>query len=353
VTLKVLADELGLSTTSVSIVLNRVPAAKAIPEETQRRIMDAAQRVDYRPNSLARSLRHQRSFTIGVLVPEISEGYAVQVMRGIEDYLLQEGYLYFVASHRHRRDLVDEYASLLLDRAIEGLIAIDTPCDKALPVPVVTVSGHTILPGVTNIVLNHDRAALLALQHLRELGHRRVAVIKGQSFSSDTAVRWRAIRAAAGAVGLPLDRRLLVQLEGDRSLPELGYEVTERLLRQSTTFTAVFAFNDLSAFGAIGALRDAGLRVPADVSVVGFDDIPGAASHNPPLTTVRQPLARMGKIAAETVVKRIALDSEAFPEVSVEPELVVRASTAPPAARSRQAISAAAGRPQSAETETP
>jgi DNA-binding LacI/PurR family transcriptional regulator len=329
ITLKTLADQLGLSTASVSIVLNGAPTAKAIPAETQRRIRDAARQVGYRPNSLARSLRHRRSFTIGVLVPEISEGYAVQVMRGIEDRLLQEGYLYFVASHRHRRDLMDEYSALLLDRAVEGFIAVDTPWEKALPVPVVAVSGYKHARGVTRIFLNHERAATLALQHLTQLGHRRVAVIKGQVFSSDTAARWRAIRDAAGTLGLPLDRRLIVQLEGDRPLPELGYGVTQKLLEQSPGFTALFAFNDLSAFGAINALRDGGYHVPTDVSVVGFDDILGAVSHNPPLTTVRQPLVRMGEIAAETLIRRITISpSPPFPAIAVEPELVIRASTA-------------------------
>ena len=330
VTLRVLADHLGLSPASVSLVLNQAPGAAAIPRATQERIVAAARKFNYRPNTLARSLRRQRSFTIGVLVPEISEGYATLVLRGIEDRLLQEGFLYFVASHRHRRDLLDEYPRLLLDRAVEGLIAIDTPCQRALPVPVVAVSGRQNTPGVTNVILNHDRAATMALKHLQSLGHQRIAVIKGQTFSSDTDIRWRAIRKAATRLGVVLDRQLVVQLEGDGPLPEAGYDITRQLLRTRPGFTAIFAFNDLSAFGAIGALRDARLRVPDDVSVVGFDDILSASSHNPPLTTVRQPLRQMGEIAAETMVQRIAAGRAAKAPrlVHVEPELIVRASTA-------------------------
>ena len=198
-----LADHLGLSPASISLVLNQAPAAEAIPKPTQDRILAAARRFNYRPNTLAKSLRRQRSFTIGVMVPEISDGYASMVMSGIEDQLLQEGYLYFVASHRHKPDLIDEYPKLLLARAVDGLIAVDTPCDRPLPVPVVAVSGHRHTEGVTNIVLNHERAAFVALEHLAALGHKRVAFIKGQAFSSDTAVRWRAIRAGAQRVGLP------------------------------------------------------------------------------------------------------------------------------------------------------
>ena len=196
--------------------------------------------------------------------------------------------------------------------------------------PIVAVSGHHHTPGVTNVILNHDRAATLALKHLQSLGHRRIAVIKGQTFSSDTEIRWRAIRQAATRLNVSLDRQLVVQLEGDGPLPEAGYDITRQLLRTRPGFTAIFAFNDLSAFGAIGALRDANLRVPDDVSVVGFDDILSASSHNPPLTTVRQPLRQMGEIAAETIVKRIAAGRTARAPriVHVEPELIVRASTA-------------------------
>jgi len=139
---KFLAEHLGLSPATVSLVINRSPAAKSIPHRTQERIRQAARELNYRPNFVARSLRAQRSFTIGVVVPEISEGYAALVMSGIEDYLLQEGYFYFVVSHRHRNDLVDEYPRLLQQRAVEGLIAVDTACQGGVPIPVVAVSGH-------------------------------------------------------------------------------------------------------------------------------------------------------------------------------------------------------------------
>jgi DNA-binding LacI/PurR family transcriptional regulator len=330
VTLRTLADHLGLSPASISLVLNQAPAAEAIPKPTQERILAAARRFNYRPNTLAKSLRRQRSFTIGVMVPEISDGYASMVMSGIEDQLLQEGYLYFVASHRHKPDLIDEYPKLLLSRAVDGLIAVDTPCDRPLPVPVVAVSGHRHTDGVTNIVLNHERAAFVALEHLAALGHKRVAFIKGQAFSSDTAVRWRAIRAVAQRVGLSIDSALVTQLEGDDPSPDLGYHTTRRLLEGGREFTALFAFNDISAIGAIRALREAGRRVPEDISVVGFDDIQSAEFQNPGLTTVRQPLRRMGELAAQTILKRVEQrNGTGYPRtLSVDPELIVRGTTA-------------------------
>ncbi len=327
--LKSLAQHLGLSQAAVSFVINRSPAAKSIPQKTQELIRAAAKELNYRPNYLARSLRQQRSFTIGVVVPEISEGYAALVMSGIEDHLLQEGYFYFVVSHRHRAELIEEYPLLLQQRAVEGLIVVDTVLAEAVDVPSVAVSGHRDVPGVTNIVLNHSRAASLAVQHLVELGHKKVAFIKGQAFSSDTAVRWDSVREAAQKFGVDVKEQLVGQLEGESSSPLLGYQVTQKLLAGGEMFTALFTFNDISAIGAIQALREAGKRVPEDVSVVGFDDIQSAAFQNPALTTVRQPLREMGMIAAETLVQRITAPAKApYPkEIVVEPELIVRAST--------------------------
>ena len=329
VTLRDLANHLKLSPATVSLVINRSPSAVSIPHNTQERVLAAARALHYKPNIFARSLRKQRSFTIGVIVPEVSEGYAATVLSGIEDHLLQEGYFYFVVSHRHRGDLIDEYPRLLMSRAVEGLVAVDTPMAHALPLPTVAVSGHQHIDGITNIVLNHRRAVAMALEHLHGLGHRRIAFIKGQQFSSDTAARWNAISAAAGRLGIEISSKLTTQLEGDSPTPEPGYFATQRLLAGGQAFTALFCFNDISALGAIRALREAGLRVPQDVSVVGFDDIQAAAFQNPGLTTVRQPLRKMGKTAAETVLNRIQLGSAVghADQITVEAELIVRGST--------------------------
>jgi DNA-binding LacI/PurR family transcriptional regulator len=328
---KFLAEHLGLSPATVSLVINHSPAAKSIPHRTQERIRKAARELNYRPNFMARSLRAQRSFTIGVVVPEISEGYAALVLSGIEDHLLEEGYFYFVVSHRHRSDLIAEYPHLLQQRAVEGLIAVDTACRKGVGIPVVAVSGHSKVEGVTNIVLDHVSAAKLAITHLAQLGHRKIAFIKGQSFSSDTEVRWQAVQVVAKDLEIVINERLVGQLEGESSSPQLGYEATRKLLATEEPFTALFAFNDVSAIGAIRALRETGRRVPEDVSVVGFDDIQSEAFQNPSLTTFRQPLRQMGVMAAETLLRRINAPARApYPKaITVAPELIVRESTAP------------------------
>lgn len=340
ISLRGLAQHLGLSSTTVSRVVNRSPGAKAIPAATQERILQAAKQLHYRPNIMAQSLRKQRSYTIGVMVPEVSEGYAALVLKGLEDYLLGEGYFYFVVSHRHRAELLEEYPRLLVARAVEGIVAVDTPLDHALSVPVVTISGHHKVDGQTNIVLNHRRAATLALEHLAGLGHRQIAVLMGQSFSSDTATRWNAIRYAAKQLQIRLDPQLVVQLQTDSPTSEPGYRATQELLRTPASFTAIFAFNDVSAIGSIRAIREAGLRVPEDVSVVGFDDIPSAAFQHPALTTVRQPLQTMGMLSVQHLLECIKMrqgrgkhskSKQTNPPhklIVVEPELIVRNSTA-------------------------
>ncbi len=338
--LATLSRHLGLSAAAISRVLNGAPAARSIPAATQERIFAAARQFNYRPNILARSLRRGRSMTIGVLVPEVSEGYTTLVLAGLEQGLRQAGYFFFLFSHHHEEDLIARSHAMMLDRAVDGLVAIDTLLPVRSALPTVTVSCPAMQDGITNILLNHRHAADLAIKHLTGLGHRRIAVIKGQSFSSDSEPRWQAIRHAAGDAGFPIDDKLVAQIEGDAPGHEPGYFAAQRLLASNLPFTALFAFNDVSAIGAIRALRDAGLRVPQDVSVVGFDDVQSAAFQNPPLTTVRQPLRTMGMVAAETIVRQISASPQHTPmkQLIMEPELIIRESTcAPPKHRSRGA----------------
>jgi LacI family transcriptional regulator len=337
VTLKVLAQHLGLSPATISLVINRSPAARSIPAKTKDRVLAAAQALNYRPNQLARSLRSKRSFSVGVLLPEISEGYAASILAGIDALLVQEGYFFLVASHRNKPDLLDEYFQMLTDRLVEGYIVVNTPLAKAPARPAVAVSGHRRLAGVTNVAIDHDRAAFLALSHLAELGHERIAFFKGHRGSSDRDDRWRGIEGAARSLGLRVRPELTLELEGESVgggfSPEEGYKegyvFGQKLLARAAPFTSLFAFNDVSAIGAMRAFCDAGLRVPGDVSVVGFDDIQSAAFQNPRLTTVRQPLREMGETAARMLLRRLAGEPASSEDITVEPQLIVRESTGP------------------------
>jgi LacI family transcriptional regulator len=332
--LKILADYLGLCPATVSVVLNNVPG-RSIPHETRERIREAARKFNYHPSLVARSLRKKRTFTVGVLVPELTDGYHTMVMSGIGDHLMREGYFYFSAHHRHKPDMIEEYPRLLVGRGAEGLITIDTNLTHELPVPAVAVAGHRKLPGITNVILDHQLAAELIIRHLVKLGHKHIAFMKGQPFSSDSSTRWEGIVAAAKGMKVSISQELTVQLERDISSPELGYPVVQTLLQSRKRFTAIVAFNDISAIGAIRALRDANLRVPEDISIIGFDDIQLAAFHTPRLTTIRQPLREMGESAARLLLQRLQGFRDYPSELAVPPELIIRETTAPASSKSR------------------
>src|ERR1700730_8964532 len=351
VTLKTIADQLNLTPGTVSAALNNSAAAQSIPERTKQRILAAAKELNYRPNYFARSLRLQRTYTIGVIAEEIGDGYGSLVISGIEEYLRKNDYFFLTVIHRHDPKLLQTYAQMLLTRGVEGFITTDTSIMEKLALPTVAVAGHERVEGVTNIVLDHKRAARLALEHLKELGHEEIAFIKGQTISSDSAVRWSAICEVAEELDILIRPELTIQLEGTDSTPGIGYPFAKQLLARKQPFTALFAYNDISAIGSIWAIKEAGLRVPEDISVVGFDDIPGAAYANPGLTTVRQPLIRMGQIAAQTVVDLIEGRGEYVPEIAIEPEFVVRESTG--AAPARQLRSIAGGARHSQDSYTP
>jgi LacI family transcriptional regulator len=251
----------------------------------------------------------------------------------MEELLIEEGYFYLTASHRRKPDLIEEYPRLLLDRCVEGFILIDTMLEHSLKVPVVAVAGHRRFEGVTNVVLDQRRAAELSLRHLHQLGHRKIAFMRGGSHSSDADERWEFQMAVARELKLDVSPELTVDIKLRDSTPEMGFGLAVELVNRGVDFTALVCYNDVSAFGAIRALMDHGLRVPDDVSVVGFDDIQSAAFHNPSLTTIRQPLHQMGGVAARILLQRIR-GQASFPDaVPILPELVIRESTCPPGPR--------------------
>jgi DNA-binding LacI/PurR family transcriptional regulator len=334
ISLRTLGEYLNLSPATISLVLNNAPGVRSIPQETRDRVVEAAAKFDYRPSFFARSLRKRQTFTVGVLVPELSDSYAMQVLSGVEEHLIEEGYFYLTASHRRKPDLIEEYPRLFMDRSVEGFVFIDTALEKSIGIlPVVSVAGHRKIEGVTNVVLDQKRAAELALRHLYQLGHRKIAFMRGGSHSSDADDRWSCLMAVARDLKLAVPPELVVRLELRVSTPELGFQPANELLQRGADFTALLCYNDIAAIGAIRAFMNRGLQVPADISVVGFDDIQSAAFHNPSLTTIRQPLAQMGTTAARILLQRIR-GQATFPDfVSIHPELVIRESTSPPNAK--------------------
>ena len=330
ISLRTLGEYLNLSPATISLVLNNAPGMRSIPQETRDRVRNAAAKFEYRPSFYARSLRKRQTFSVGVLIPDLNDNYAAQILTGMEEFLIEEGYFYLTASHRRKPDLIEEYPRLLMDRCVEGFILVDTFLEHSLKLPVVAVAGHRKIEGVTNVVLDQRRAAELQLRHLVQLGHRKIAFMRGGSHSSDADDRWECQMAVARELKLEVPPEMMVQIQVRVSTPEMGFGPATELVSRGVDFTALVCYNDVSAIGAIRALMDHGLHVPEDVSIVGFDDIQSAAYHNPSLTTIRQPLQQMGMVAARILLQRIR-GQATFPDVvAILPELVIRESTRPP-----------------------
>ncbi len=332
-TLKTLANHLELSPTTVSFVISGSPFAATIAKSTRERIWAAAEKLNYRPNVFARYLHTKKTYSVAVLVPDVGDEYSAALIGGIENCLAKKGFFYFVVSHRGAPELMEKSPDTLLDRGVEGMIFINTPLHRPLPVPIVAICDITEGPGITRITIDNGKAAKLAIDHLLKLGHKEIAVIQGPEGNGDTDDRWRKLRGECTRRGIQIQPKNTVHLGvypacNEKTMSENGYQAAQELLARKISFTALLAFNDASAIGAIRALSDAGLRVPDDVSVIGFDDIPQSLFPVPRLTTIRQPLSSMGELAANTLLEKIS-DNKVGPRLlKVQPELVVRESTA-------------------------
>src|SRR5580658_6718013 len=343
ITIRDVAKDSGFSSTTVSIVLNNAPLARYIPAVTKKRIEQAAKKLGYRPNLFARSLRSKRSHTVGVMVFDMTDPYCTLVLRGIENTLYQSSYLPILTDVHNERSRFERYLEMLLDRRVEALIVlanwlfvdIDVLADlEKSSIPTAMIGRELRTDSVSSVMVDNELGAHAALEHLYSLGHRKIAFIRGPRQLSDTEPRWRGVRNCAKSSGVEMDPRLIVDLPESRdpiSSFEAGYKLTEDLLRQKRPFTALMAFDDMTAFGAIRALAKAGIRVPDQCSVVGFDDVAPAAIYSPALTTVRQPMEMMGTMAATIVLEAINATLEKKPTRSIHrrivPELIVREST--------------------------
>jgi LacI family transcriptional regulator len=343
VTIRDVAKQSGFSSTTVSIVLNDAPLARYIPVVTKRRITRAAEKLGYRPNQFARSLRSKRSHTVGVMVFDMTDPYCTLVLRGIENTLYQASYLPILTDVHNERSRFERYLEMLLDRRIEGLLVlanwlfvdINVLADlEKHNIPTATVGRELRNEKISSVIADNTAGTRAALDHLCSLGHRKIAFIRGPRQLSDTEPRWRGVRALARQRKLEIDPLLIGDLpeSGDPfSSFEQGYKLTEQLLQRRRPFTALMAFDDMTAFGAIRALRKAGVGVPEQCSVVGFDDVAPAAIYSPALTTVRQPMEVMGTAAATIVLEAINAGVEKKPVRTIHrrliPELIVREST--------------------------
>jgi len=343
VTIRDVAKRSGFSSTTVSIVLNNAPLSRYIPDGTKKRIERAAQRLGYRPNQFARSLRSKRSHTVGVMVADMTDPYCTLILRGIESTLYQASYLPILTDVHNDRRRFERYLEMLLDRRIEALIVLANwlfidmnllaDLEKS-SIPTAMIGCELKTDSISSIIVDNEVGGYLALEHLHSLGHRKIAIIRGPRALTDSSPRWRGIRNCARDCQIELGQRLIMDLPESRdpiSSFEAGQKLTDELIRRKRPFTAVLAFDDMSAFGAIRALTRAGIRVPDQCSVMGFDDVAPSALYTPALSTVPQPMEAMGAAAGGIVIDGINAVLEkrdtAALHRKVAPELVVREST--------------------------
>ncbi|RIH86740.1 Catabolite control protein A [Meiothermus luteus] len=324
VTLSDVAREAGVSPSTVSRVINGTARVDARKREA---VLRAIERLGYRPNLMAKGLAQGRSLTIGVVTQEISSPYYGEMLKGVEQALEGTSYHPIFASGHWRADQEEAALKVLVGRQVDGLIVMDgsVPQERLLELaqsmPVVVV-GRSI-PGLRCLGIDNAQGAYEGTRHLIELGHRRIAHIAGPQSHPDAIERLRGYRKALEGAGLPFDPALVV--EGDYLEPS-GLLAVEALLARGALFTAIFAANDQMAYGANVALYRRGIRVPHDVSLVGFDDLPSSSYFTPPLTTVRQPGLEMGWEAARLVLA--LLEGHDYTPKPLAARLVVRESTA-------------------------
>lgn len=324
---------------SISTVSRFVTGAVAVEPATAERVREAITTLGYQPNLLARSLRRQTTQTIGLLVPDNSNPFFAEMSRAIEDAGFAEGYSVILCNSDLSPAKQNAYIDVLLAKRVDGLIlassglvpnddghdAVERILDAGVPCVVVDRDlGETPIDQV--LVNNHEGGRLLGEQ-LAGLGHRQIACIVGPNDLTPSAGRSIGFQQALADAGLPVLADAVVRGDGRA---DGGAEAVRTLLDRNVTFTAVFAFNDQMACGAAAALQRAGLRVPGDVSVVGFDDIPQASANFPALTTIAQPIAEMGEIGVRLLLERMTRGDAPYQRIMLPTRLVVRESSGPP-----------------------
>ncbi len=343
ITLRDVAQESGVSPATVSIVLNNAPLARYIPPPTKDRIERAAKKLGYRPKLVSRFLGAKRNRTVGVMVFDLTDPYCTLILRGIENSLYQASYLPIFTDAHNQRGRFERYLEMLLARPVEGLIIvanwlfvdIELLADlEKRNIPAVMIGRELSTGSISSVMVDNEAGAHLAMEHLYSLGHRKIAFIRGPKMLGDSVPRWRGVRSFARSVGIEIDNSLVVDLPDSldpNSGFEGGFKLTEELLKHKKRFTAVMAFDDMTAFGTIRGLARAGWKVPEDCSVIGFDDVIPAGLSVPSLTTVRQPMEALGSAAVGIVMEGMnaAIEDREFKAVhrKLAPELVVREST--------------------------
>jgi LacI family transcriptional regulator len=334
ITLRDVADRAGVHASTVSRALNPDTSSMVKPN-VARRVTEAAQQLGYRPNPIASSLRTNRTLTVGIVIPDITNPLFPPIIRGIEDTLAPAGYTAIIANTDNDPDRERLTVERMRERRVDGLILatarrkddlIDTCRREDIPLVLInrTIDGD----GVASVVNDEALGMKLVVDHMLALGHSKIAYVGGPKHLSTGYLRNRGFRRAMRRAGITPDPDLIALTENFREAP--GRLACTDLLSRGKNFTAIIAANDLLALGCLDALAEAGLHCPDDISLSGFNDMPFLDRVTPPLTTVKISHYHMGTRAAETILDLAKQAEVPVQRLLLEPQLVVRASTTPP-----------------------
>lgn len=331
---------------TVSRALNDETRA-LVNEDTAERVLRAAERLGYRPNRIARGLKTSRSYTIGVLIPDITNPLFPPILRGIEDRLGEEGYTSLIVNTDNDAERERTHLEAMRARQVDGFIAATARLDRELLAEIATLAKPLVLVNrsledrsVPAVTVNDRQGIWLAVQHVVALGHKRIGHVGGPQNLSTGHRRHLGFVESIHAAGLEAPSEWV--RFGTRFIEEEGARVCAQLLDSASDLTAIVAANDLLAIGCYDAIEERGLSCPEDISIVGFNDMPFVDRLRPPLTTVRIPQREIGTVAADLLLQRLADGSRSAREILLEPNLIVRGSTAPPRERARSRRGAAA-----------
>ena len=330
ITRKEVAKRANVSVAVVSYVVNAGP--RPVAPETRLKVERAIEELGYYPNELARSLSRKQTAMIGLIIPSLVNPVYAEIADSLTRYCAAEGYRVILGSSGRHHQTEVEFAKSLRAKRVEGVIIIPSESPEEILQPLQQAHIPTVvleheLPDTHCIAIDDLQGGQLATQHLLSLGHRRIGMIRRKPSSALSHLRYVAFRDMLQAANIPINPDLVIESEAGQAS---GYTSMQRLLALSRPPTAVFAHNDVLAMGAISALGQAGLKVPQDISVVGYDDIINSAYLNPPLTTVRFPIAEMARAAGKMILDLIKSGNLFSPKTTTLPvKLIIRASTAP------------------------
>ena len=335
-----IAKRIGVAPMTVSRVIN---ASGYVSEEMRAKVLKAVKELDYHPNALARSLKRQRTHVVGILLPDIANPFSAELVRGIQEVLLSRGYASFIGLTERSTERERAELQALFDHRVDGIVVAtrETKAGNDLllrliesRLPIVVVGRTLNHPHVDRVTADHWKGAYEAVEHLIAAGHQRIGFIGAQPINGAGLRRYQGYLDALRDHQLKIDEKLIVGPDGQSgpgySTQDEGYEGMKKLLALKRWPTAVFARNDFTAIGAMCAIRDAGLGIPDEIAMVGFDNVPLSAYTAPPLTTVDQPTVEQGRQAATLLLERIEVEpARERREVCLDCHLVVRQSTEP------------------------